>query len=105
MTAPWSQKEKKVARRVFDLAVANAEKDVLKRHAEKRITSAEELWKYELEIRQWRKELSATLQYTYSRLEWSFSACIIRGWLKEQDLEGLRPDRIASILKNAASLK
>jgi len=99
MDKQWSPAEKMAARRIFDLAVANAQKDVLRRHSEKRITSADDLWKYELEIREWRREVQTTLQFTYSTLPICFGLCLRKGWLTESNLSGLCEERIDRIKK------
>jgi len=99
MDKQWSPAEKMAARRIFDLAVANAQKDVLRRHSEKRIISADDLWKYELEIREWRREVQTTLQFTYSTLPICFGLCLRKGWLTESNLSGLCEERIDRIKK------
>ena len=99
MDKQWSPNEKKAARQIFDLAVANAQKDILKRHSEKRISSADELWKYELEIREWRREVQTTLQFTYSSLSMCFGLCLHKGWLTESNLAGLCDERIDHITR------
>lgn len=99
MDKQWSPTEKMAARRIFDLAVANAQKDILKRHSEKRISTANDLWKYELEIREWRREFQTTLQFTYSTLPICFGLCLRKGWLAESNLAGLCEERIEFIRK------
>lgn len=102
MNQQWSPSEKKAARQIFDLAVANAQKDVLKRHSDKSIRTADELWRYELEIREWRKEVQRTLQFTYSSLPTCFGLCLRKGWLTEANLAGLSDERIEHIRTIAA---
>ena len=102
MDKQWSPSEKKAARQIFDLAVANAQKDVLKRHSNKTIRTADELWRYELEIREWRKEVQTTLQFTYSSLPMCFGLCLRKGWLTESNLSGLSDERIERIRTIAA---
>lgn len=97
MDKQWSPKEKNAARQIFDLAVANAQKDMTRRHSEKRITTLDDLWKYELEIREWRREVQTTLQFTYSRLAICFAHCLQKGWLTESNLEGLCAERLEQI--------
>ncbi len=102
MDKQWSPAEKIAARRIFDLAVANAQKDILKRHSEKQIFTADDLWKYELEIREWRREFQTTLQFTYSTLSTCFGLCLRKGWLAESNLSGLCEERIEFITKVCA---
>ncbi len=98
MDKPWSASEKKAARQIFDLAAANAQKDILRRHSAKKIHTADDLWTYELEIREWRKEIQTTLQFTYSSLPLCFALCLRKGWLIESNLAGLGDERIKQIL-------
>ena len=104
MDKPWSPAEKVAAHRIFDLASANAQKDLLKRHAEKRITTADDLWKYELELREWRREVQTTLQFTYSTLPVCFRLCLRKAWLVESNLTGLSEERI-DYIKRVRALK
>jgi len=45
----WSPDEKKVARRIFDLAASNAKREILDRHRSKVIDTIDALWQYELD--------------------------------------------------------
>jgi len=76
MDKQWSPSEKKAAHQIFDLAVINAQKDILKRHSDKKISTAADLWDYEFEIREWRKEVQNTLQFKYSSLPLCFALCL-----------------------------
>jgi hypothetical protein len=102
MDKQWSPNEKNAARQIFDLAVANAQKDILKRHSDKKISTADDLWRYELEIREWRKEFQTTFQFTYSSLPICFGLCLRKGWLIESNLTGLCDERIEQIKSIAA---
>ncbi len=104
MDKQWSPSEKKAARQIFDLAVANAQKDILKRHFDKKISTTDDLWSYEIEIREWRKEVQTTLQFTYSSLPICFGFCLRKGWLIESNLAGLCDERIKQI-KSVAGVK
>ncbi len=94
MDKTWSTDEKIAARRIFALAVDNAEMDILKRHAGKQISNTDDLWNYGLEIREWRREVETTLQFTYSKLTICFALCLRQGWLTESNLAGLSKERI-----------
>lgn len=97
MEKQWSPKERNAARQIFDLALANAQKDMIRRHSEKRISTLDDLWKYEMEIREWRREFQTTLQFTYSTLAICFAHCLQKGWLTESNLEGLCAERLEQI--------
>ncbi len=100
MNKKWSPAEKKVARQIYDLALANAQKEIVKRHFEKKISTMPDLWDYELEIREWRKHIRSIFQYTYSSLDYCFAICYREGWLKKSNLTGLSEDKIEYILRD-----
>jgi hypothetical protein len=104
MSDHWSPEEKKAARVIFDRASARARAEVIERHRSKKISTIEELWAYELEIREWRRDFQMTFQYTYSALDACFGLALRRGWLTSNDLRGLREERVARI-KAIANLK
>ena len=93
----WTPAEKTAARVIFDRAVARARKEILDRHRDNKITELDDLWEYELEIREWRKEFHEVFQYKYSRLHLCFAICLRRGWLQVEELRGLSEERIESL--------
>jgi len=98
MSHDWTPAEKNLARNLFDRAMSKAGADYLARHQQQNFATLEELWAYEQKIRHWRKEFSSIFQFTYSRLEFSFAVSLQRGWLQENQLNGLRDDRIQRIV-------
>ena len=98
----WSTEEKKAARAIFDRAAARARSDFLERHRSKKINTIDELWAYELEIREWRREYQKSFQYTYSALDVCFATALRNGWLALTDLGGLKAERIERIKEIAA---
>lgn len=69
----------------------------MKRHADITIDSLGSLWRYELKIREWRKDYQIILQFTYSHLPICFAGCVNRGWLKRSDFAKLSERRRAQI--------
>jgi len=99
MSDNWTPGEKKAARVIFDRAIANARKEILNAHRDKKITELGELWDYELEIREWRKEIQLIFQYSYSKLDSCFICSLGRGWLRKEDLAGLSQERIERLTR------
>jgi hypothetical protein len=103
----WTAAEKKVARRAFDLAlernlsaiIAEAKRRVLN------VADPSDLWVLEAYLTESRKTIDRVYQYRYSDLLRVFSILMRDGWLKEADLVGLQPDKIADIRAFAESLR
>ncbi len=103
----WTGAEKKVARRAFDAA--------LQRHlsaitAEAKrmmanVTDPSELWQVEAYLTESRKTVDRIYQFRYSDLLRVFSILLRDEWLKEADLVGLQPEKIADITRGAESLR
>ena len=104
MNLPWSQSEKVIARAAFNSAVGAAEADYLRRHAAFSVTSFEDLCNLEQEIREWRKEWSFLLDFRYSQLDFLFPLLIRKGWLKIEDLKGVKEERLAFYRSNLADI-
>jgi hypothetical protein len=99
MSDNWTPAEKKAARVIFDRALENARKEILDFHRNKEIAELDDLWEYEREIREWRKEFDSIFQYRYSYLDLCFVISLGRGWLRNGDLAGLSEERIARLTK------
>jgi hypothetical protein len=103
----WTGAEKKVARRAFDAA--------LQRHlsaitAEAKrmmanVADPSELWQVEAYLTESRKTVDRIYQFRYSDLLRVFSILLRDEWLKEADLVGLQPGKIADITRGAESLR
>lgn len=104
MSDHWSTEDQNAARVIFDRASNKAKSEFIERHKMKKIHTIEELWAYELELREWRREYQTIFQYTYSTLDTCFGIALRRGWLTKDNLSGLRDERIERI-KMISSLK
>lgn len=99
----WTATEKKVARRAFDQA--------LDRHLSAITTEAKrmmanvadpsDLWQVEAYLTESRKNVDRLYQFRYSDLLRVFSILMRDQWLKEADLVGLEPEKIADIKRSA----
>lgn len=104
---PWTVDEKKVARRAFDEALARNLSAIIaeaKRMMAK-VVEPSDLWELEAYLTASRKTVDRTYQFRYSRLLQVFSDLIQDGWLKEADLVGLQPRKIADIKRRAGMFR
>lgn len=65
------------------------------------VVDPSDLWELETYLTESRKTVDRIYQYRYSDLLQVFSILMRDGWLKEADLDGVQPDKIAEI-KDAA---
>lgn len=99
----WTADEKKVARRAFDDALArnlSAITAKAKRMMAK-VVEPSDLWELEAYLTESRKAVDRTYQFRYSRLLQVFADLMRDGWLKEADLAGLQPRKIADVKRGA----
>lgn len=95
----WSRSEKAVARRVFD-AVLNRELQEIMQEAKQkasRIEEASNLWELEQYLTRRRKEIDRKYDSRSSHLTQVFGRLLHEGRLTEEELRGLREDKLASI--------
>ena len=95
----WSQSEKKIARRAFELALKQ-EFDELVVETKRRaiqIKQAEDVWDLAGYIAARRKQIDARYDYRYSVLPTVFAALIKAGRLGDKELEGLHEDKLVEI--------
>jgi hypothetical protein len=104
---PWTPAEKKVARRAFDEALGRHLSAIIA-EAKRRMANVmdpSDLWELETYLTESRKTIDRVYQYRYSDLLRVFSILMRDGWLKEADLVGLQPDKIAEVKHSAGALR
>lgn len=104
---PWSPAEKKAARRAFDQALGRHLSAIVA-EAKSRMTNVvdpSDLWELEMYLTESRNTIDRIYQYRYSGLLRVFSILMRDGWLKEADLVGLKPDKIAEVKDSAKVLR
>lgn len=103
----WTPAEKKAARRAFDQALGRHLSAIIA-EAKRRMTNVldpSDLWELETYLTESRKTVDRIYQYRYSDLLRVFSILMRDGWLKDADLVGLEPDKIAEIKGAAEALR
>ena len=95
----WTAAEKKTARRAFDKAFerhCEAITGEVRRMLES-ATSPADIWRVQEYLSAQRKTVDRIYRYSYSGLILIFSILMRDGWLTEEDLAGLRQEKIARI--------
>jgi hypothetical protein len=96
---PWTQSEKKIARKVFDQAF---EKHcaAVKAEVEKMIANCSapsDVWRIHDYLSDERRTVDRLYDYRYSVLLEVFGVLLRDGWLNEAELSGLQQDKIDRI--------
>jgi Photoprotection regulator fluorescence recovery protein len=95
----WSRSEKLVARKAFDAALGRELHEVIQETQKmaSQIQQSSDLWDLEHYLTQRRKEIDRKYDYRYSQLTHVFGKLLYEERLGEQDLRGLREDKLNSI--------
>ena len=96
----WSDTEKKIARRIYDQALAAELAHTLAEFKSKAaaLTRVEEMWELERYLRDRRRDIDNKYDFRYSQLLHVFRWLVNDGWLRASDLQGLRQEKIDAIL-------
>ena len=95
----WSPSEKNIARQAFDRALQREFEAVIwetKRMAAE-IQQPSELWELERYLGERRKDIDSRFDYRYSVLPFVFADLLRTGRLKEEELDGLREEKLVHI--------
>ena len=95
----WSRSEKAIARKAFDAALGRELHEVIQETQKmaSQIQQSSDLWELEHYLTQRRKEIDRKYDYRYSRLTHVFGRLLHEGRLREEELRGLREDKLNSI--------
>src|ERR1700687_3008252 len=95
----WSRSEKVIARTAFDAALGRELHEVIQeaKKMASQIQQSSDLWDLELYLTQRRKEIDRKYDYRYSRLTDVFGRLLYEKRLREEDLRGLREDKLKPI--------
>jgi len=95
----WSRSEKAVARRVFDAVLKRELQEVMQEAKQRasRIGEASDLWELEQFLTRRRKEIDRKYDSRSPHLTRVFGTLLQEGRLMEEELRGLREDKLASI--------
>jgi hypothetical protein len=103
----WSKSEKAIARTAFDAALGRELHEVIqeaKRMANE-IQTSSDLWDLEHYLTERRKQIDRKYDYRYSQLTLVFGRLLYENRLGEENLRGLREDKMKSIRSLAKFLR
>jgi hypothetical protein len=102
----WSRSEKIVARKAFDAALKRELQEVVQeaKRMSNQIRQASDLWDLEYYLTQRRKEIDRKYDYRYSELTHVFGRLLQENRISEEELHGLRGDKLKPIHSNARFL-
>ena len=95
----WSRSEKALARKAFDAALGRELHEVIQeaKKMASQIQQSSDLWDLEHYLTQRRKEIDRKYEYKYSQLTHVFGRLLHEQRLCEEELRGLREDKLKSI--------
>jgi hypothetical protein len=95
----WSRSEKTIARKAFDAALGRELHEVIQeaKKMASQIRQPSDLWDLEHYLTERRKEIDRVYDYRYSRLTHVFGKLLYEKRLREEELRGLREDKLNSI--------
>ena len=95
----WSRSEKVIARTAFDAALGRELHEVIQQAKKmaSQIQQSSDLWDLEHYLTQRRKEIDRKYDYRYSRLTQVFGRLLYEKRLGEEELGGLREDKLQRI--------
>ena len=102
----WSKSEKVIARTAFDAALGRELHEVIQQAKKmaSQIQQSSDLWDLENYLTQRRKEIDRKYDYRYSQLTQVFGKLLQESRLREEELRGLRKDKLESIRSYAKFL-
>ena len=95
----WSKSEKAIARTAFDVALERELQDIMQKAKQMacQIKDPADLWDWEHYLTERRKEINGKYDYRYSQLTHVFGRLLYEGRVSEEELRGLRDDKLKSI--------
>jgi Photoprotection regulator fluorescence recovery protein len=95
----WSRSEKLVARTAFDAALGRELHEVIQKAKKmaSQIQQSSDLWDLEHYLTERRKEIDRKYDYRYSQLTHVFGRLLYEERLREEELRGLREDKLKPI--------
>jgi hypothetical protein len=95
----WSKSEKAIARTAFEAALERELQDVMQKTTQmaNQIKEPAEVWELEHYLTERRKEIDRKYDYRYSQLTLVFGRLLYEKRLGEEELGGLREDKLKPI--------
>jgi hypothetical protein len=95
----WSEREKKIARGVYDAAVADELADIMADFKSRAaaVANPEDMWALERYLRERRRDIDQKYDFRYSQLIWVFGQLFREGRIREEQLAGLSERKLNAI--------
>jgi len=95
----WSKSEKAIARTAFDAALKRELQEVMQasKQMANEIKEPADVWDLEHYLTERRKEINRKYDYRYSQLTHVFGRLLYEGRVSEEELGGLREDKLKPI--------
>jgi len=95
----WSRAEKAIARTVFDAALKRELQEVMQKAKQmaNQIKDPADVWELEYYLTERRREIDRKYDYRYSQLTQVFGRLLYEDRITEEELRGLRDDKLKSI--------
>jgi len=95
----WSRSEKAIARTVFDAALRRELQEVMQKAKQlaNQIKEPADVWELEHYLTERRRETNRKYDYRYSQLTHVFGRLLHEGRVSEEELRGLREDKLKLI--------
>jgi hypothetical protein len=95
----WSEAEKKIARRAFDVALSREYAALMKelKSLAAKAEKPEDIWAIHDCLTERRRAIGAKYDYRYSQLIIVFGRLLREKWMEEKDLEGLGEEKLEGI--------
>ena len=102
----WSRSEKTIARKAFDAALGRELHEVIQQTKKmaSQIQQSSDLWDLEYYLTERRREINRKYDYRYSQLTHVFGRLLYEKRLHEDELRGLREDKLKPICSFAKFL-
>jgi hypothetical protein len=95
----WTRSEKVIARTAFDAALKRELQEVMEKTKQiaNQIKEPADVWELEHYLTERRTEIDRKYEYRYSQLTQVFGKLLYEGRVSEEELRGLRDDKLKSI--------
>lgn len=100
----WTDSEKRIARRVFDVALQRELTTVMAEFKQRSAAAKEpeDMWATEEYLTHMRKAIDSKYDYRYSQLDLVFGRLLREGRIEEHELKGLAEEKLTHIRRVAS---
>ena len=93
MKSNWSKSDVHALKVILEKAKKNAEQMTLEKFKNYKVQTVSDMWKLELILRKWRKDLEELSSFKYDSVGEDIKKFIKNGWLTNKDISSLTEER------------